>query len=99
MSKDWQEQLQEEQEHEEKERWRPKGTHPNFYLENIGVKFDTPPKDWRDKIHGPVGFEQDLLDRQSIADGIANLHEEEALKRHKEETDAITNQTNQRKAS
>lgn len=53
MSRDWQEQLQLEQEHEE----------------------------------------------QQVLDGIANLHEEEALKLHKEENDAITNQTNQRKAS
>ena len=53
MSRDWQEQLQLEQEHEE----------------------------------------------QQVLDGIANLHEEQALKIHKEETDAIINETNQRKAS
>tara|TARA_A100000172_G_scaffold58492_1_gene38165 strand:+ start:160 stop:324 length:165 start_codon:yes stop_codon:yes gene_type:complete len=52
MSRDWQEQLQLEQEHEE----------------------------------------------QQIADGIANLHEEEALKIHKEETDAINDKRNQDKA-
>jgi hypothetical protein len=98
MSKDWQEQLQEEQEHEEKERWRPKGTHPNFYLENIGVKFDTPPKDWRDKVHGPPSWEQKILDQISIIEGHKNLHEEEALRRHEEETNAINNKPNQGKA-
>ncbi len=102
MSRDWQEQLQLEQEHEEKAKLikelRLKGKHPNYYLENSGVKFDTPPKDWRDKIHGPVGFEQDLLDQISIIEGHKNLHEEEALKRHKEETDAINDERNQDKA-
>jgi len=43
--------------------------------------------------------------KRDLEDGIANLHEEEALKRHKEETnavnektDAITNKRNQNKA-
>ena len=51
MSRDWQEQLQLEQEHEE----------------------------------------------QQVLDGIANLHEEQALKIHKEETDAIINKVTQSK--
>lgn len=66
-----------------------KDTHPNYYLKNIGVKFDTPPKDWRDKIHGPTILEQKILDQISIIEGHKNLHEEEALKRHKEENNAI----------
>ena len=37
--------------------------------------------------------------KRDLEDGIANLHEEQALKIHKEETDAIINETNQRKAS
>ena len=52
MSRDWQEQLQLEQEHEE----------------------------------------------QQILDGIANLHEEEALKLHQEENNAINDKRNQTKA-
>lgn len=32
--------------------------------------------------------------KRDLEDGIANLHEEEALKRHKEETDAIDKKTN-----
>ena len=51
-------------------------------------------KDWREQLQLEQEYEE-----QRIADGIANLHEEEALKRHKEETDAIINQRNQRKAS
>jgi len=52
MSRDWQEQLQLEQEHEE----------------------------------------------QQVLDGIANLHEEEALKLHQEENNAINDKRNQTKA-
>ena len=51
-------------------------------------------RDWQEQLQ----LEQEDEEKQ-IADGIANLHEEEALKRHKEETDAIINETNQRKAS
>ena len=32
--------------------------------------------------------------KRDLEDGIANLHEEETLKRHKEETDAIDKKTN-----
>ena len=98
MSRDWQEQLQLEQEHEEKRSWRPEGTHANYYLSNSGVKFDTPPKDWRNRVHGPTSLEQKILDQISIIEGHKNLHEEEALKRHKEETDAINDERNQDKA-
>ena len=37
-------------------------------------------------------------DKQDLEDGIANLHEEQALKLHQEETDEIANKNNQRKA-
>ena len=45
--------------------------------------------------------EERLIEEQSIADGIANLHEEEALRRHEEETNAnaIINTRNKKKAS
>ena len=50
-------------------------------------------RDWQEQIQ----LEQEYEEKQ-IADGIANLHEEEALKRHKEETDAINDKRNQDKA-
>ena len=37
-------------------------------------------------------------EKQDLEDGIANLHEEQALKLHQEETDEIANKNNQRKA-
>ena len=37
------------------------------------------------------------LVEQNLLDGIANLHEEQALKIHKEETDAINHRKNQTK--
>ena len=37
-------------------------------------------------------------DKQDLEDGIANLHEEQALKIHEEETNEIANKNNQRKA-
>lgn len=37
-------------------------------------------------------------EEQSRLDGIANLHEDQALKIHKEETDEIANKRNQTKA-
>jgi len=37
-------------------------------------------------------------DKQSRLDGIANLHEEQALKIHMEETNAINDKRNQKKA-
>ena len=55
-------------------------------------------KDWREQLQLEQEEEERLIKEQSIADGIANLHEEEALKRHKEETDAINNERNQDKA-
>ena len=55
-------------------------------------------KDWREKLQLEQEEEERLIKEQSIADGIANLHEEEALKRHKEETDAINDERNQDKA-
>jgi len=36
--------------------------------------------------------------KRDLEDGIANLHEEQALKIHKEETDAINDERNQDKA-
>jgi len=56
-------------------------------------------KDWREQLQLEQEEEERLIKQQSIADGIANLHEEEALRRHKEETNAIINQRNQKKAS
>lgn len=55
-------------------------------------------KDWREQLQLEQEEEERLIKEQSIADGIANLHEEEALKRHKEETDAINDERNQDKA-
>ena len=55
-------------------------------------------KDWREQLQLEQEEER-LIKQQSIANGIANLHEEEALKRHEEETNAIINQRNQKKAS
>lgn len=37
-------------------------------------------------------------DKQDLEDGIANLHEEQALKLHEEENNEIANKNNQRKA-
>ena len=37
-------------------------------------------------------------DKQDLEDGIANLHEEQALKIHMEETNAINDKRNQKKA-
>ena len=42
--------------------------------------------------------EEALIQDQSVNDGIANLHEEQALKIHKEETDAINDKRDQEKA-
>ena len=61
----------------------------------------TPP--WKTGIYignGVVAEQEEAeIQEQSRLDGIANLHEEQALKIHKEENDAIINETNQRKAS
>lgn len=48
-------------------------------------------KDWREQLQLEQEEEERLIKEQSIADGIANLHEEEALKRHQEEKHAIIN--------
>ena len=37
-------------------------------------------------------------EKQDLEDGIANLHEEQALKIHMEETNAINDKRNQKKA-
>jgi hypothetical protein len=42
--------------------------------------------------------EETEIQEQSRLDGIANLHEEQALKIHMEETNAIINERNQSKA-
>tara|TARA_R110001592_G_scaffold19031_3_gene78570 strand:+ start:18 stop:272 length:255 start_codon:yes stop_codon:yes gene_type:complete len=42
--------------------------------------------------------EEKRIAKQSRLDGIANLHEEQALKIHMEEANAINDKTNQRKA-
>ena len=80
MSRDWREQLQLEQEHEEEIEKAP-----NFVVKGL-------------LNHLKEEREESLIQELSIADGIANLHEEEALKRHKEETDAINDKRNQDKA-
>ena len=41
-----------------------------------------------------VGKAHEAKAKQDLEDGIANLHEEEALKIHKEETDAINDKRN-----
>lgn len=51
-------------------------------------------KDWREQLQLEQEEEERLIKEQSIADGIANLHEEEALKRHQEEKDATINKRN-----
>jgi len=56
-------------------------------------------KDWREQLQLEQEEEERLIEEQSIADGIANLHEEEALRRHEEETNAIINTRNNKKAS
>ena len=58
-------------------------------------------RDWREQLQLEQEEEErqeKLIEEQSVADGIANLHEEEALRRHKEETDAINDKRNQDKA-
>ena len=42
--------------------------------------------------------EDEMIEQLSREDGIANLHEEQALKIHMEETNAIINERNQSKA-
>ena len=42
--------------------------------------------------------EEAEIQKQSRLDGIANLHEEQALKLHEEETNAINDKRNQTKA-
>lgn len=56
-------------------------------------------RDWREQLQLEQEEEERLIEEQSIADGIANLHEEEALRRHEEETNAIINTRNNKKAS
>jgi len=41
------------------------------------------------KAHADNKSRIEAKDKQDLEDGIANLHEEQALKIHKEETDAI----------
>lgn len=58
-------------------------------------------KDWLKKAQAEIleEFANELKQQeQSRLDGIANLHEEQALKIHMEETNAINDKTNQRKA-
>ena len=50
-------------------------------------------KDWQEQLQAEQEYEE-----QSRLDGIANLHEEQALKIHMEETNEIANKNNQRKA-
>ena len=42
-------------------------------------------KDWREQLQLEQEEEERLIEEQSIADGIANLHEEEALRIHEAE--------------
>tara|TARA_R110000851_G_scaffold132157_1_gene266475 strand:+ start:223 stop:411 length:189 start_codon:yes stop_codon:yes gene_type:complete len=58
-------------------------------------------KDWLKKAQAEIleEFANELKQQeQSRLDGIANLHEEQALKIHMEEANAINDKTNQRKA-
>ena len=58
-------------------------------------------KDWLKKAQEEIleEFANELKQQeQSRLDGIANLHEEQALKIHMEEANAINDKTNQRKA-
>ena len=58
-------------------------------------------KDWLKKAQAEIleEFANELKQQeQSRLDGIANLHEEQALKIHMEETNAINDKRNQRKA-
>ena len=58
-------------------------------------------KDWLKEAQEEIleEFANELRQQeQSRLDGIANLHEEQALKLHQEETDEIANKNNQRKA-
>jgi hypothetical protein len=80
MSRDWREQLQLEQEHEEEIEKAP-----NFVVKGL-------------LNHLYEERQEKLIEEQSIADGIANLHEEEALRRHEEETNAINDKRNKDKA-
>ena len=50
-------------------------------------------KDWQEQLQAEQEYEE-----QSRLDGIANLHEEQALKLHEEEANEIANKNNQRKA-
>ena len=59
-------------------------------------------KDWRELLQLEQEEEErqeKLIEEQRIADGIANLHEEEALRRHEEETNAIINKRNRTKVA
>ena len=59
-------------------------------------------KDWREQLQLEQEEEErqeKLIEEQRIADGIANLHEEEALRRHEEETNAIINKRNRTKVA
>ena len=58
-------------------------------------------KDWLQKAQAEIleEFANELKQQeQSRLDGIANLHEEQALKIHMEETNAINDKRNQKKA-
>jgi len=58
-------------------------------------------KDWLKKAQEEIleEFANELKQQeQSRLDGIANLHEEQALKIHMEETNAINDKRNQKKA-
>tara|TARA_R110000765_G_scaffold140611_3_gene241199 strand:+ start:386 stop:574 length:189 start_codon:yes stop_codon:yes gene_type:complete len=58
-------------------------------------------KDWLKKAQAEIleEFANELKQQeQSRLDGIANLHEEQALKIHMEETNAINDKRNQKKA-
>tara|TARA_R110002050_G_C8577122_1_gene483264 strand:+ start:217 stop:381 length:165 start_codon:yes stop_codon:yes gene_type:complete len=50
-------------------------------------------KDWQEQLQAEQEYEE-----QSRLDGIANLHEEQALKLHQEENNAINDKRNQTKA-
>ena len=59
-------------------------------------------KDWREQLQLEQEEEErqeKIIEEQRIADGIANLHEEEALRRHEEETNAIINKRNRTKVA
>ena len=102
MSKDWQEALQEEVSYLELEEKYFKRTAElsitRSELSRTAFKLNEVNEILAQTQHKLKELEK-LIEEQNIADGIANLHEEEALKRHEEETNAIINKRNRTKVA